>query len=74
MRKFWSIRVERAQRGWVCTVTFDVETVNQFTPEVHEAQEGSRWLVAAIVKGLLAARRQAASLKARPGERLAKGW
>lgn len=69
-----AIELGRAQVGWVCDVTFTVETANQFTDEEHTACSGGRWLLTALWNGIWRAKLKADGLAARPGEREAKGW
>lgn len=73
--KPYNIELQLWTAGWVCMVSFSVTTVNQFTDERHEAAgAASRFWVVALVRGLLAARRSAGQLAAKPGQRAAKGW
>jgi hypothetical protein len=70
-----SVEVYRCQLGWRTEVFFTETTADQFTdPEFHTADDGSRWFLLSLIKGYLAARRFAKSLRAKPGEREAKGW
>ncbi len=64
----------KAQYGWICDTCFTVTTAQQFTAEEHVIRAGSRWAVLAVIKGYLAARRRAARLAAKSGERALKGW
>lgn len=36
------IELSRATRGWVCKMTFNVETHRQFTWETHEVEDGGK--------------------------------
>lgn len=66
--------VTNAQLGWVSDCCFKVETARQFCDEQHTVREGHRWMLVAVLKSYLAARRLARQLAARPGEREANGW
>lgn len=69
-----AIELGRAQLGWSCDVTFTVTTANQFTDEEHTCGTGGRYLLTALWNGIRLARHGAKQLKAKPGEREAKGW
>lgn len=64
----------RAQHGWQCDACYTVFTANQFTAEERVVHSGGRWLLTAIWNGWRAAKREAADLAAKPGEREAVGW
>ena len=64
----------RAQRGWVCDVTYMVTTARQFSDEEVTVRGRGRWMWLAMWRGWLAARRDSAAAAARPGERSARGW
>lgn len=64
----------RSQRGWICDTCFMVETAEQSTAEERCVRTGSQWMWLAMLKGYFAARREARKLRAKPGEREAKGW
>lgn len=64
----------RAQLGWICDTCFTVSTVQQFSAEERVVRSQSRWFLLAILKGYFTAKRKAAELGAKPGERARKGW
>lgn len=66
--------VSRAQLGWVSDCYVTETTAEQFTDVQLSARCGSYFLVVAMVKSYLAARKLAASQRAKPGERAIKGW
>lgn len=69
-----AIELQRSQLGWRVDVTFTVKTARQFTDEEHTCGSGGRYLLTALWNGIRWARHVASQLKAKPGERQAKGW
>jgi len=49
-------------------------TASQFTDVEYAARAGSSWAIVAFIKSYFAARRLAAIVRSKPGERMAKGW
>lgn len=64
----------RSQRGWVCHFVFLVTTANQFTDQEEAVRSYGRWPLTALWNGWMGAKRLEKLLKAKPGEREAKGW
>ena len=71
--KIRAIELGRAQRGWVCDVTFTSPTVAQFSDQEMTVSSGGRWLLSAIWNGWIVARAQARKLRD-PDGRMEKGW
>ena len=72
--RVWNVLFEKAQRGWHCTITFTHETANQFTEEIEAVRCGARYWWWAYICARRAARATHELLRAKPGERAAKGW
>lgn len=66
--------ITRGQLGWICDCYFMVTTANQFTSEEHVARGYGKWIWLAVWRGYKAAKRSSVELRAKPGERAAKGW
>ena len=64
----------RAQLGWVCDVTFLVETINQCTPEEHTIRSGGRWFLSALWNARRDAKRWHDAMAATREQRAALGW
>ncbi len=69
-----AIETYRSQTCWVCGVTLMVTTVEQFTDEEHTVIACGKYMVTSLIKGYMKARKIASMLRAKPGERAAKGW
>lgn len=74
MKRLRHIEVYRAQRCWVCEVTFLVLTSHQFTNEEHTVKHGGKWIVSAIFLAIKDAVTVYRKLKAKRGERESLGW
>ena len=76
MAKISDIEIQRTPQvgGWRWRAWYSVTTANQFTDEVHQIEGHSRWAWLAIFQAIRAAKREAAALAAKPGERAFKGW
>ena len=68
------IEIERTTSCWACSVTFTVTTAQQFTDEEHTTKTGGKYILTALFKGIRKAKEVSNLLKAKPGEREAKGW
>lgn len=68
------IEIYRCQIGWRTEVFFTETTAEQCTDPEFSTADGSRWFLLSLIRGYLAARRFARSMRAKPGEREAKGW
>jgi len=66
--------ITKSQHGWVSECYFTETTASQFTDVVFSTRSGSSWAIIAFVKSYFAARRLAAIVRCKPGERMAKGW
>lgn len=66
--------IAKHQLGWTCDIWFTVETAEQFTDETHSVVSCSPWMVVAVWRAWRGACRKAKALRAKPGEREAKGW
>ena len=69
-----AIDIERTTSCWACSVTFMVRTAEQFTDEEHTTKIGGKHILTSLAKGLWKARTVSRLLRAKPGEREAKGW
>ena len=72
--KVHGIILTRAQYGWICDVYFTVTTARQFTREDHSACGAGKNIAVAVWRAWRHARHVYRDLKAKPGERKAKGW
>jgi len=66
--------ITKSQRGWVSDCYFMETTASQFTDVEFSTRSGSSWAIVAFIKSYFAARRLAAIVRSKPGERMAKGW
>jgi hypothetical protein len=73
-RKIRGYDLSLGQAGWKCDCAFTVTTVNQYTDEEHVVRSYSKWMILALIKSRLLAESTAREIKAKPGERAAKGW
>lgn len=72
--KLRGFNITNAQLGWVVDCYFRVTTADQFCDQECYVHSGHRWMLVAVIRSYLAARKAAGALRARPGERAAKGW
>ena len=68
--------IELDHRGgvWDCVLHISITTASQFTDENHYIAAIGRWWFTAMFRSYMAARRLNRELRAKPGEREAKGW
>lgn len=66
--------ITRAQLGWVCDCHFDVLTAHQFTEESTWNSGHGKWIWLAMWRSWRMAKEKHNRMKAKPGEREARGW
>lgn len=66
--------VTNAQLGWACDCCFTETTSRTFTDEEHAVRGRGRWLWLAMWRSWRLAIQAAKGMRAKPGEREAKGW
>lgn len=68
--------VSLARRGilWSCETEITIVTAAQFTSEWHMTMGQSRCWIVAVARSYWTAWRLHRKLRAKPGERAAKGW
>lgn len=74
MVKIYHIETENRHGTWFCSVTFTVETANQFTPETHHAVAMGKGVLSSLWRGWREAKKIHKRLRAKRGEREALGW
>lgn len=62
------------RNGWVCDCCFLVTTAESFTDEEHTVRAWDRFIPLAILRSYWLAKTTAMRMKAKPGQREAKGW
>lgn len=72
--KIYHVETEKRQGTWFCTVTFTVETANQFTPETHYGVAMGKGVLSSLWRGWREAVKIHKRLRAKRGEREALGW